>query len=45
MKFYLYELKIIERLLFNRLNADFDSDIQELICKIQKEIRRMESDA
>lgn len=32
------ELKIIERLLFNRLNADFDPDADELLHKIRKEL-------
>lgn len=38
MKLNLQELKIIERLLSNRINADFDPDIDRLLCKIRKEI-------
>ena len=32
------ELRIIERLLSNRLNADFDHDTDKLLHKIRKEI-------
>jgi len=38
VKFNLQELKIIERLLTNRINADYDPDIDRLLCKIRKEI-------
>lgn len=38
MKFNLEELKIIERLLQNRLNADFDPQIDELLHKVRKNI-------
>ena len=38
MKLNLHELKIIERLLSNRINADYDPDIERLIFKIRKEI-------
>ncbi len=38
MKLNLQELKIIERLLSNRINADYDTDIDRLLCKIRKEI-------
>lgn len=38
MKLNLQELKIIERLLSNRINADYDPDIDRLLCKIRKEI-------
>lgn len=38
MKLNLQELKIIERLCSNRINADYDPDIDRLLCKIRKEI-------
>ncbi len=38
MKLNLSELEIIERLLLNRLNADFDNDVNELLHKVRKEI-------
>ncbi len=38
MKFNLCELKTIEQLLSNRINADYDPDIDRLLCKIRKEI-------
>lgn len=38
MKLNLSELEIIERLLLNRLNADFDNDVSELLHKVRKEI-------
>lgn len=38
MKLTTRELQIIERLLSNRLNADFDSDVDELLHKVRKEI-------
>lgn len=38
MKFNLSELKIIEKLLSNRLNADFDQDVDELLHKVRKQI-------
>lgn len=41
MKLSLYELKIIERLLSNRLNADFDNDVGDLLHKVRKEISDM----
>ncbi len=34
----LCELKTIEQLLSNRINADYDPDIDRLLCKIRKEI-------
>lgn len=39
MKLNLAELEILERLLKNRLNADYDLEIDELERKISKEIR------
>lgn len=38
MKLTTNELQIIERLLSNRLNADFEPDVDELLHKIRKEI-------
>lgn len=38
MKFNSRELEIIERLLSNRLNADYDNEVAELLHKIKKEI-------
>lgn len=38
MKFNLSELQIIERLLSNRLNADFDPEVEELLHKVRKQI-------
>ena len=38
MKLNLCELKIMERLLSNRINADYDPDVDRLLCKIRKEI-------
>ena len=38
MKLTTNELQIIERLLSNRLNADFDPDADELLHKVRKEI-------
>lgn len=38
MKLSTSELQIIERLLSNRLNADFDPDVDELLHKVRKEI-------
>lgn len=38
MNLNLQELKIIERLLSNRINADYDPDVDRLLCKIRKEI-------
>lgn len=38
MKLTTNELQIIERLLSNRLNADFDPDVDELLHKVIKEI-------
>lgn len=38
MRLATYELRILERLLSNRLNADFDPDIEGLLQKIIKEI-------
>lgn len=38
MNITINELRIIERLLSNRLNADFDPDTDELLNKIRKEI-------
>lgn len=38
MKLTTNELQIIERLLSNRLNADFDPDVDELLHKVRKEI-------
>lgn len=38
MKLTANELQIIERLLSNRLNADFDPDVDELLHKVRKEI-------
>lgn len=40
MKLTTNELKIIERLLSNRLNADFDPDVDELLHKVRKEINK-----
>lgn len=41
MKLNLRELKIMERLLSNRINADFDPDIDRLLCKIRREINNI----
>ncbi len=38
MKLTTSELQIIERLLSNCLNADFDPDVDELLHKVRKEI-------
>ncbi len=38
MRLNLSELKIIERLLSNRLNADFDPEVDDLLHKVRKEI-------
>lgn len=38
MKFNLCELKTIEQLLSNRINADYDPDVDRLLCKVRKEI-------
>ncbi len=38
MKLTTNELQIIERLLSNRLNTDFDPDVDELWHKVRKEI-------
>lgn len=38
MKLTANELQIIERLLSNRLNADFEPDVDELLHKVRKEI-------
>lgn len=38
MKIDLPELKILERLLSNRINAGFDPDIDKLLHKIRSEI-------
>lgn len=38
MKLTTNELHIIERLFSNRLNADFDPDIDGLLHKVRKEI-------
>lgn len=38
MKLTTNELQIIERLLSNRLNADFAPDVDELLHKVRKEI-------
>lgn len=38
MTFSLKELEMIERLLSNRMNADFDPDVKELLHKVRKEI-------
>ncbi|MCI9080595.1 MAG: hypothetical protein HFH68_17095 [Lachnospiraceae bacterium] len=38
MKLSLTELQIIERLLLNRLNAAYDPKVEELLCKVRKEI-------
>lgn len=42
MKLTTNELNIIERLLSNRLNADFDPDVNELLYKVRKKISEME---
>lgn len=39
MNITINELRIIERLLSNRLNADFEPDVDELLYKVKKEIR------
>lgn len=41
MKFNLSELEIIERLLINRLNADFDNEVDELLRKVRGEINNI----
>ena len=38
MKLTTNELQIVERLLSNRLNADFEPDVDELLHKVRKEI-------
>jgi len=38
MKLSLTELQIIERLLLNRLNAAYDPEVEELLCKVRKGI-------
>lgn len=38
----LRELRVIERLLRNRLNADFDLEIDSILRKIRKEINETE---
>lgn len=43
MKFDLLELKTIERLLTNRINADFDPDVDILLSKVRNEIKKMQS--
>ena len=45
MKFDLLELKTIERLLTNRINADFDPDVDILLSKVRNEIKKMQSGA
>lgn len=42
IKLNLRELKIIERLLKNRLNADFDLEVDALLSKVRKEISETE---
>lgn len=39
MNFNLSELEIIERLLQNRLNADYDPEVAELHEKVKKRIK------
>lgn len=41
MNFNLSELQIIERLLSNRLNADFDPEVDELLHKVKKQINNI----
>ena len=41
MEFNIRELEIIERLLINRINADFDNEVDELLCKVMKEINNI----
>lgn len=43
MKFSLWELKMIGRLLSSRLNADYDPDADRLLDKVKKEIDNAES--
>ncbi len=38
MDFNIWELKIIERLLSNRLSADFDPEISGLLHKVRNQI-------
>lgn len=38
MNFNIWELKIIERLLSNRLSADFDPEISDLLDKVRNQI-------
>ena len=45
MKFDLLELKTIEKLLTNRINADFDTDVDVLLRKVRNEIKKMQSGA
>lgn len=42
MNLNLSELKIIERLLENRINAAYDIDVDELLHKVRKEIKDIE---
>lgn len=44
MKFNLQELKIIERLLSNRINVDYDPDIENLLYKVRNEINNANKD-
>lgn len=41
MKLNLRELKIMERLLSNRINAGYDPDVARLLCEIRKEINNI----
>ena len=41
MRLNLRELQTIERLLSNRLNADFDPEVDELLHKVRKQINDM----
>lgn len=38
MNFNIWELKIIERLLSNRLSADFDPEVSGLLNKVRNQI-------
>lgn len=40
MELDLIELKILERLLTNRLNADYDPVVDELLHKVKEQRRR-----
>ncbi len=40
MELNLWELQTMERILSNRMNADYDPDIERLLYKVREEIRK-----